>query len=181
MSVLLQILAVAPAEIASVAPGIHGTIIAVLMSVVGILSGVIVWMQRRADKIYGFRLAERDTANEALNAAAAAQQAQAAASRERNELQEELAETIQALTASITLFIERSTIQHTHMTADQEKQAKVIESISEAMRNVALQSTGMKDRLDSISTNIPALGADVKGHIDRLIREHDLPNNRRSR
>lgn len=165
--------------VTSVIPGIEGWIIGTLMLVVGSLSGVIVWMQKRADKIYGYRLAERDTANAALNAAASAQQAQASASRERNQLQEELTETINALAASISLFIERQTIHQTHFVADQSKMTTVIEAIADAMRNSALQTTGLKDKIDTLLSQVPGMTKELKDAIKELVEDVQAASHRR--
>lgn len=141
--------------------------------------GAIVWMQKRADKIYGYRLAERDTANAALNAAASAQLAQAAASRERNQLQEELTETINALATSISLFIERQTIHQTHFIADQSKMTVVIEAIAEAMRNSALQTTGLKDKVDTLLQQVPGMTKELKDAIKELVEDIQAASVRR--
>lgn len=160
---------------------VAGAIIAVLLMCCVATISCIVWMQRRADKVYGYRLAERDKLMEALHAASAGQQAQAAATHQRNALQEELAETIEALTNSIQLFIERSTIHHTHMVGDQGKQHVVIESISQAMRDVAMHTSGLKDNVAALALGLPGMTSDLKSHMDRLTRDvQDAASRRRS-
>lgn len=167
--------------VSSVIPGIEGWIIGVLLFTIGSLSGVIVWMQKRADKIYGYRLAERDTANAALNAAASAQQAQATASRERNQLQEELTETIIALSNNIGLFIERQTIHHTHFVADQAKMISVIDAIAAAMREAAMQSTGVKDKVDTLLLQIPGMTREIRDNIKEMVEDVQNAAARRSK
>lgn len=169
------------AELTSLFHPVAAYIIGTLMSVIAAETACIIWMQKRADKIYGYRLAERDTAHAALNAAATAQQAQASATRERNELQEELTETIQALTNSISIFIEKQTIHHTHLVGDQARVAQVIESIAEAMRNVALNSTGLKDKVDTLLSQFPGMTNEIKQHIHGLVQdfEHAATNRKR--
>lgn len=159
------------AELTSIFSPVAAWIIGTLMTVITAETACIVWMQKRADKIYGYRLAERDTANAALNAAAAAQQAQAAATRERNQLQEELTETINALTNSIAIFIEKQTIHHTHLVSDQSRVSQVIEAIAAAMREAAMQSTGVKDKVDVLLAQLPGMSNEIKAHIKELVED----------
>lgn len=166
-----MIMLAAVPDVTSILPGLEGWVIAVLMSAVMGLISAVVWMQRRADKIYGYRLAERDTLNKALVDAAAAQQAQASATRDRNQLQDELTETIAALSQSIAMFIERQTIHHEHLVGDQERIAKVIEAIAEAMRNATLQTTGVKDRVETLLNQIPGMSKEIKDHIKELVED----------
>lgn len=163
-------LAVVP-DVQTVVPGIAGWIIAVLMGVTTALAGAIVWMQRRADRVYGYRLAERDTLNKALVDAAAAQQAQAAATRDRNQLQQELTETIAALSQSIAMFIERQTIHHEHLVTDADRVRAVIEAIAEAMRNATLQTTGVKDKVDTLLSQVPGMTKEIKEHIKEELKD----------
>lgn len=151
--------------------GLAGAVITVLLSVVGSLAAVIVWMQRRADKVYGYRLAERDALNKALTEAASAQQAQAAATSERNQLQDQLSETITSLTQSIALFIERQTVHHEHLVTDQGRMITVIDAIAEAMRNASLTTTGVKDKLDTLLNQLPGMTKELKEHIRELAKD----------
>lgn len=159
------------AELAMGIGGVAGSIIGILMGVVTILAGVIVYMQKRADKVYGYRLAERDTLKDALHEATDAANAQAAATRERNVIMDELAHTIQESSQATTLLVERLTFQHSHLMTDQEKTAQVIASISDAMRNAALQTSGVKQSVDLLLQGVPGMTAELKAHIQRALED----------
>lgn len=167
------------AELAISIGGVPGYIISILMGVIVILSGVIVYMQKRADKVYGYRLAERDTLKDALHGAEAAALAQAAATRERNQIMDELAKTIQESTQATTLLVERLTFQHTHLVTDQEKTGQVIASIADAMRNAALQTSGVKQSVDLLLQGVPGMTAEIKAHIQRALEDVQNASRRR--
>lgn len=181
MILLAPELAKDAAELATGVGGIAGSIIGVLMGVVGILAGVIVIMQRRADKIYGYRLAERDTLKDALHEAAQAINAQANAAKERNKLLEDLAETISAQTIASTLLVERLTLQHDHLSADSDKTGTVITSVADAMRNVALQSSGIQQKIDQLLLGVPGISKEIKELFEKLLREVQDAARHRSR
>jgi len=169
------------ADLATGIGGVAGSIIGILMGVVVILAGVVVYMQKRADKVYGYRLAERDTLKDALHEAASSALAQAQATRERNVIMDELAHTIQESTQATALLVERLTLQHGHMQADQDRNATVIASIADAMRNAALQSSGVKQSVDLLAAGVPGMTQELKAHITRALEDVREATSRRAR
>lgn len=159
------------ANLATQVGGVTGAIIGVLMGVVGVLAAAIVVMQRRADKVYGYRLTERDTLKDALHEAATAIDAQANATRERNVIMDELAQTIRESTQATALLVERLTLQHGHLMSDQDKTATVIASIADAMRNAALQTSGVKQSVDLLVAGVPGMTSELKSHITRALED----------
>ena len=174
MIILATEIAKDAAELATGIGGVAGSIIGVLMGVVTLLSGVIVFMQKRADKVYGYRLAERDTLKDALHEAVVAITNQTSATKERNALLEDLAQTIALQTTAQTQLIERLTMQHGHLENSHERTESVITSISDAMRNVALITSGVKQSVDQMMLNGPSTVNEVKALVERALREvHD--------
>jgi hypothetical protein len=183
MIILAGELAGEAAKVVTEVGGLQGSIIGTLMGVITILAGVIVWMQRRADKVYGYRLTERDTLKDALHESAAAADAQASATKERNQMMDELSSAIGEQTIAMTQLVERLTMQHGHLVQDQDRTGAVISSIAEAMRNAALTTSGVKQSLDQLLMGIPGVTKEIKEHIDKLIDElqREAQSNRRSR
>jgi hypothetical protein len=182
MIILAGELAGEAAKVVADVGGLPGSIIGTLMGVIVILAGVIVWMQRRADKVYGYRLTERDTLKDALHESATAADAQASATKERNLVLAELSSTIQEQTNAMTLLVERLTMQHGHLVQDQGKTEAVITSIAEAMRNAALTTSGVKQSLDQLLMGIPGITKEIKELVEKLAEEIQREqSNRRSR
>jgi hypothetical protein len=171
MIILAAEIAKDAAELATGVGGVAGSIIAILMGVVTILAGVIVYMQKRADKIYGYRLTERDTLKDSLHEAATAITSQASATRERNVIMDELAQTIRESTQATALLVERLTVQHAHLLTDQDRTGSVIASIADAMRNAALQTSGVKQSVDLLVAGVPGITTELKAHITRALED----------
>lgn len=181
MIVLAPEAAADAARMATEVGGLPGAIIGTLTGVVVILATVIVWMQRRADKVYGYRLQERDTLKDSLHEAAEAINAQATATRERNVIMDELAQTIRESAVATQLLVERLTVQHSHLMQDQDRTGQVITSIAEAMRNAALTTSGVKQSVDLLTAGLPGITSEVKGHITRLLEDVQRETHRKAR
>jgi hypothetical protein len=131
--------------------------------------------------MYGYRLTERDTLKDALHEAAGAAMAQAQATKERNVVMDELSHTIAEQTIAMTLLVERLTLQHGHLTQDQDRTGAVITSIAEAMRNSTLMTSGVKQSLDQLLMGIPGMTKELKEHIEKLVddMQREAQTNRR--
>jgi hypothetical protein len=81
-----------------------------------------------------------------------------------------------------TLLIERLTLQHDHITDQQEKTEVVITSIANAMREAALQTSGVKQMLDQfLLQGLPGITNEMKAVISNGIREVNDAAHRKGR
>lgn len=109
-------------------------------AIVGLASAVgIQW--KHASKVYGYRLAERDTLRDALNAATKAQEASTRSADERNRVIGELADAMRELATTFEKLHERLGMQHENNrdhSRDQQRlmddQIKAIGALADAVR-----------------------------------------------
>lgn len=99
--------------------GVPGAIIAVLLGAISVLGGVIRVMYLQANKVYGYRLAERDTLKDALANASQVVAEMLKATQDRNDLTQELGELIAKQSAAfellkVTILAEYSIIRDNH-------------------------------------------------------------------
>lgn len=110
--------------------GPAGAAISVLLTAVGALAGANIFQYKQGNKVYGYRLAERDTLNKALTDSSAALNASTKVAEERNEIISELAD----VTARQTIGLEHLKTQCEDTKKLVEKQTDVISSLAEAHR-----------------------------------------------
>jgi hypothetical protein len=121
--------------------GIPGAIIFVLLFTIAGLVAYVRSLQAKADKVYGYRLAERDTANKALGDAAKVLSDMLDVQEERNKLIEEQARLIDKQAQAfellkITILAQYETIRdHNSVTA------ATIGSMAEAVRTLTMMLT----------------------------------------
>lgn len=115
--------------------------IGMLVTAIGALATAVGLQWKQANKVYGYRLAERDTLRDALNGATKAQEAHTRATEERNRVTEELADAMRALAAAFDRLNERLTMQHDHHKEHDRDHLRLIEaqtatigSLAEALR-----------------------------------------------
>jgi hypothetical protein len=127
--------------------GMMGTAILGLSTAVGMQ-----W--KHANKVYGFRLAERDTLKDALNNAANAQAAATKAQEEQNRVTEELADAVRLMAAAFDRLTERLKEQaddakerSRDLVVKIEDHSRVIASQAEATRNLDGTTRTIRDRL----------------------------------
>jgi hypothetical protein len=116
--------------------GLSGAIILVLMFVVSILSTAIALMWRNSNKVYGYRLAERDTLNKALTETSTVLQEMLHATEERNDITTEQAELIAKQSSAfellkVTILAQYDTLKSNHSTTTQ-----TVSAMAEAMRTL---------------------------------------------
>lgn len=134
--------------------GLAGAIIIVLMSVIGLMGTAIALMWRHSNKVYGYRLAERDTLNTALNESKTAVASMLAATKERNEITDEMADVIAKQSASFDMLTERIRSHYERLVDDNSRLNMVVTSISEAMRQTVGISTDTRNKLDTIEKSL---------------------------
>lgn len=138
--------------------GLAGAIIITLMSVVSVMGMIIGYMYRQANKVYGFRLSERDTLNSALTASTTALKEAVEEQKEQKELIEELAGLISKQGTAFEMLTDRVRLQYEGLKEDNTRLNMVVSAIADAMRqSVALQ------------TEVRNMSQDVKGATERLV------------
>jgi hypothetical protein len=116
--------------------GVPGAIIFVLMLSIGGLVAVIKSMQKKADKIYGYRLTERDTLKDALNSTSKVLSDMLRATEDRNDLTHEQAELIAKQSAAFELLKVTILAQYENIKDNNMVVAQAVASMAEAIRSV---------------------------------------------
>jgi methyl-accepting chemotaxis protein len=112
--------------------GPAGAAISILLAAISALVAGNVFQYKQGNKVYGYRLAERDTLNKALTDSSAAINASTKIADERNEIISELADVI----AKQTIGLEHLKSQFEDMKVLVNKQNDVIGSLAEASRTM---------------------------------------------
>jgi hypothetical protein len=127
--------------------GMMGTAIVALAGALGV-------MWKHSSKVYGFRLAERDTLTNALNAATKAQEAQTRAMEEQNRVIADLADAIREQATMFEKLHERLGMQQEHARErerDQrgqlDDQTKAITEMSNSIRVLTGILTDVRNKL----------------------------------
>jgi len=159
------------------AAGIYGAIILVLMMVVGVLSGVIAVQWRHSNKVYGYRLAERDTLNKTISESKTAMREMLASMEDRNDITKELSAVIQKQAATFEILIERFRNWFDNMEKEHVRQAAVIAAQAEAMRQIVGIITDCRNAITNTQTDVseikrvmPTFLQELKVVIDTLPR-----------
>ena len=102
--------------------GVSGAIISVLMFVIATLSSVIAVMYKQANKVYGYRLAERDVLNKALTDASKVLGDLLDDIEDRNDLTEKQAALLSQMSSSfemlkVTIIAQFEAVKENHVTA----------------------------------------------------------------
>lgn len=127
--------------------GPAGAVISVLLTAIGGLVSAVMIQYRQGNKVYGYRLAERDTLNKALTDNTAAINAMTRATEERNRVTEELAAAIGNLASAFERVNDRLEMQHTVMKDEVQRHGLVVSAVADAMRNVAGIVTDVRNHL----------------------------------
>lgn len=143
--------------------GIHGAIIMVLMSVIALMGTAIALMWRHSNKVYGYRLAERDVLNAALNDSKNALTAMLSATKERNEITDELQEVIGKQAAAFDALAERIRMHYERLVDDNARLNMVVSAISEAVRTLVGVSADTRNKADLLARSLD----EVKAVINR--------------
>jgi hypothetical protein len=128
------------------------------MGVIGILSVVIVVMYQRANKIYGYRLTERDTLVTVVSNATNATKDHTKSMEDRSNALRELAHAIKEQSAEFEALQERVKLQYEFLSEELKRHAQVIAAIAEADR--ALSAIAIDAR--NASTDTRLIGVETK-------------------
>jgi len=124
--------------------GVAGASIFVLMVPVVALVAYIKSMQSRADRIYGYRLQERDTLNKALTDSAAVLRDMLRVTEERNDLTEEQAKLIERQSQAFELLKVTVLAQYESIRDHNGTTTQVVGAMAEAIRS--LTAIAMENR-----------------------------------
>lgn len=111
-----------------------GVFITMMATAVTALAAAVGVQWRQANKVYGLRLTERDTLNEALSKSAVANDRLAKSIEERNKVTEELADAIGKLAVAWERVNERLEYQHATMDRNLRDHSDVVRSLGDALR-----------------------------------------------
>lgn len=150
---------------ALVGMGVAGAIISVLLTVIGLLATGNVFQYRHSNKVYGYRLQERDTLKDALNDSKQTLAQVLAGMHERNEITEELTRVIEAHTAAFAALRDKVEVHYTVIKRDSERSEQVITAISESMRTMTI---GVGD----VKATVMVATAEVKASLATLTASH---------
>lgn len=129
--------------------GMMATAIAGLATAVGLQ-----W--KHGNKVYGFRLAERDELNKALTGSAKAQEAATRAQEEQNRVIEELADAMRAMASSHERLIERLAMQSDH---GKDRERDLFSKMEDIVRAVASMAEANR--------NTGAIASDIRNHLSK--------------
>jgi hypothetical protein len=157
--------------------GVSGAIISVLMAVIVLLAGVIGIMYRQANKVYGYRLAERDTLMGALNDSKTAMREMIEATKDRNEVTEQLSDLISKQTSAFATLELTVNNHYTNLMQQQQRLELVVSSTADAlrvltgiMRDVRSQVTSVGSDLKlALSTSFSSFSTEMRGLVTSAI------------
>lgn len=116
--------------------GVPGAIIFVLLSVIGAMGTIIVAQWKHSNKVYGYRLTERDTLNKALNDSTSALHDMLKVQEERNEITEDQAELISKQTAAFEILRIMLLAQYENTEKNVGRLSQAVEAISNSLRTI---------------------------------------------
>jgi hypothetical protein len=117
--------------------GAAGAIISVLMSVIAALSTVIVTQWRHSNKVYGYRLAERDTLNKAMTEGTSALHSLLEVQSQRNELMDQQADLIAKQAIAVEMLRVLLLSQYEQIRDHQSGLNQAVTSIAESLRHLS--------------------------------------------
>jgi len=138
--------------------GIEGAIISVLMGTITLLSTVIVVQYKHNNKVYGYRLAERDTLTKALSESTSAQLSLMKATEEYSDITSNLSLVIERQSVSFASLNERIKTQYDVLKDENARMSLVIDAMGSSLRTLSAQVT-------DIQRMIPNCVGDVKNFV----------------
>jgi uncharacterized phage infection (PIP) family protein YhgE len=126
--------------------GAAGAAISVLLTAVTALVTANIFQYKQGNKVYGYRLAERDALNKALTDSSTATNASTKIAEERNEIISELADVI----AKQTIGLEHLKSQLEEQKALAKEQTNVIGSLAEAVRTMTGIATDTRNYIQNL-------------------------------
>lgn len=116
--------------------GAAGAAISVLLTAVSALVAANVFQYKHGNKVYGYRLAERDTLNAALASSTTSRDKHTKATEDLKDAIEDLADAYKAQAAAFDRLTDRQEMQHETLVNEIQRHGMVISSVAEAMRTL---------------------------------------------
>jgi len=139
--------------------GLPGAIIFVLLLTVIGLVAYIKSMQAKADKVYGYRLTERDTLNTALTNTAKVLADMLEATEDRNDLTQEQAELIQKQAMAFELLKATILAQYDNIKEYNSAASQAVQAMAAAIRTL---TEIVRENKHALSSQIERVGNEIK-------------------
>lgn len=151
--------------------GLPGAIIFVLLLTIAALVAYVKSMQAKADKVYGYRLGERDTLTKTLSDTAQVLQGVLEATDERNEITEEQADLIAKQAQAFELLKVTILAQYDNIRDHNTAAAMAVTAMADAIRQ--LSSMVVENRAISTThvTNVQGSMNDLKTELVKAVRD----------
>lgn len=127
--------------------GAAGTFISLMATAIVALASAVGIQWRQANKVYGYRLTERDTLKDALNGNTKAMADQTEAAKERNRVIEDLAEAVEKLAVAFDRMNDRLVYQYEQTRDQRRDEVQVISEMAQAVRTQTAMLTDVRNRL----------------------------------
>lgn len=151
--------------------GLPGAIIFVLLLTIAALVAYIKSMQAKADKVYGYRLAERDTLNKTLSDTAKVLQGVLEATDERNEITEEQADLISKQAQAFELLKVTVLAQYDNIRDHNQASAMAVTAMADAIRQLSSMVIENRSISQTHVTNVQGSMNDLKTDLVKAVRE----------
>lgn len=151
--------------------GIAGAIIFVLLLAVSGLVAYIKSLHTKADKVYGYRLAERDTLNKTLSDTAKVLEDVLEQVEERNVLTEQQAELIAKQAQAFELLKVTVISQYDHLREHNNGSAQVVASMADAIRTLSSMVIENRAIAQQHVTSVNGSLNDLKTELIKAVRE----------
>lgn len=150
---------------------VPGAIIFVLLLTVGALIAYIRSMQAKADKVYGYRLQERDTLNKTLSDTAKVLEDMLKGTEDRNDLTEEQARLIEKQSQAFELLKVTILAQYENIRDHNSAAYQAVTAMAEAIRTLTSIVTENRTIAHGHVQNVQGTLSDVKNEMVKAIRE----------
>jgi hypothetical protein len=150
--------------------GLAGAVIFVLMGVITIMSEVIRRLIAHANKVYGYRLTERDTLNKALTDSAKVLEDMLDATKDRNDITEEQTELIAKQSAAFELLKATILGQYDNIRSNNAVVAQSVTAMAEAIRVLTSMVTDNRNLVANQVTEVKQAIGNSTSEIREYIR-----------
>lgn len=151
--------------------GVPGGIIFVLLLTVSGLIAYVKSLHTKADKVYGYRLQERDTLNKALTDTAKVLEDVLEQVEERNELTSEQAELIQKQSAAFELLKVTILAQYENIKDHNSASAGAVTAMAEAIRTLSAMVVENRAIAQTQVTSVNGALNDLKTELVKAVRD----------